>query len=323
MSKIGILLTNTGTPSAVTTKAVRQYLKEFLSDKRVVSLPMPLWLPILYGFILPFRPTKSAKLYKKIWQANGSPMRVIMQNLSQALEKQLQHILQIECHVAIGMNYGEPSIDTGFTQLYSKNVEKIITLPLFPQYSHVTTASTEDRLLASIKKYNIKVDFNFIKHYQDHPVYIDALAASVKQQWEATGQAHLLISFHGIPKKMAAKGDPYIQECEATANRLAGALKLSKNEWTLCYQSRFGYKKWLEPATHQVLKQLVQKNIRQVNIICPGFAVDCLETLEEIAIRAKHIFLAEGGESLQYIPALNDSRAQVDLLAAIVASHTC
>jgi ferrochelatase len=306
-NNFGILLTNTGTPDAPTTRAVRSYLREFLSDKRVVQLPRLIWLPILYGFVLTLRPSKSAKLYENIWTPQGSPMRVAMQSLRERLHAKLS------VPVEIGMNYGNPSIKSGISLLQNQGVDKIIVLPLFPQYSHTSTASSLDRVLAPHAICN--------KSYADHPDYIAALAASVRESWKTHGKSpHLLISFHGIPERFIKQGDPYQSECEITATLLAKSLQLSPSQWTLCYQSQFGYDKWLKPSTFDLLKTLPERGLRQVDVICPGFAVDCLETLEEIAIRGQEIFHQGGGKTLRYIPALNDTSAQVDLLATLALS---
>jgi ferrochelatase len=309
MSNTGILLTNTGTPDQPTTAAVRRYLREFLSDKRIVQLPRLIWLPILYGLVLPSRPKKSAALYQKIWTKDGSPMRTFMANISD----KLQRYLGDNTIVTVGMNYGNPSISAGLTYLQRQDVDKIIVLPLFPQYSHTSTASTFDRVTnANVLK---------ITSYADNADYINALATSVKQAWQMQGQQeHLLISFHGIPERFVAAGDPYESQCQTTAHLLAQTLALNPDQWTLCYQSQFGYDKWLKPSTQQLFLNLPQKGIKRINVICPGFSVDCLETLEEIAISGQEAFHTAGGEYLGYVPALNDSDVQVEMLAKMIQS---
>lgn len=308
--KSGILLTNTGTPSAPTPKAVRAYLREFLSDKRVVKIPRLIWLPILYGLVLPFRPKRSVKLYEKIWTAQGSPMRVFMQKIAVSLQNKLG------MPVEVGMNYGTPSIQQALKNLQDQQVEEIAVIPLFPQYSDTTTASSFDRVNHELKKAKPTPTLYFIKDYATNPNYIRALANTIQQHGIAE---HLLISFHGIPKRFVQSGDPYQQQCEQTANLLAQKLKLSKQQWTLCYQSQFGYDEWLKPSTQQLLTELPTQGVKNIAVVCPGFSVDCLETLEEIAIRGKEIFLEHGGESLRYIPALNDSDAQVEMLSVILS----
>lgn len=313
MTTIGVLLTNTGTPDEPNTKAVRRYLREFLSDKRIVKIPRLIWLPILYGLVLTTRPAKSAKLYQKIWTSQGSPMRYLMQQIRIMLEEHLNEHSDDIYIVELGMNYGNPSIQAGLDKLRKHKVEKIIILPLFPQYSDTSTGSTYDRI-------NVTENMLPIHDYTNHPAYIDALAHSIQRYWAEKGKPqHLLISFHGIPQRFVADGDPYASQCEQTADLLADALQLSQDQWTLCYQSQFGYDKWLQPATQKLFNELPQRGIKEVDVICPGFAVDCLETLEEIAISGQEIFLAAGGESLRYIPALNDSNEHIDMLSQIIA----
>lgn len=313
MRKTGILLTNTGTPDAPTISAVRRYLREFLSDRRVVQIPRLIWLPILYGLILPFRSSKSAKLYQKIWTKAGSPMRVIMQQLSSQLASRLNN------SVEIGMNYGNPSIPAALKKLCEDKVDNIVVIPLFPQYSHTSTGSSFDRIQTALTKHASIPTIRYIENYHDHPAYIRALADSVNEVWKQSGiQHHLLISFHGIPQRFAAQGDPYATQCERTAQLLAEALQLSSDQWTLCYQSQFGYDKWLKPSTQDLFEELPARGIKNIDIICPGFAVDCLETLEEIRIRGEESFKEAGGDTLRYISALNDSDSQLTLLEELI-----
>lgn len=315
--KVGILLTNTGTPDAPTPAAVRKYLREFLSDKRIVKLPRLIWLPILYGLILPLRPRRSAKLYQTIWTTDGSPMRVIMKKIQQALHDKLS------APVEIGMNYGTPSIKESLETLRSKQVDEIIILPLYPQESFTTTASSLDRVQQVTRQWDNPPNFTSIQRYADHPQYISALARVVQlASTKINHSRHLLMSFHGIPQSFVEGGDPYQKQCELTSRLLANELKLPENKWSLCYQSQFGYAKWLKPATFDLLAELPKQGITEVDIICPGFSVDCLETLEEIAIRGKEIFLDAGGQSFRYLPALNDSPEQINLLAHLSLSTT-
>ena len=315
--KIGVLLTNTGTPDAPTTSAVRRYLREFLSDPRVVKIPRIIWLPILYFFILTFRPRRSAALYQKIWAANESPMRTIMQKLTTKLEHKLN--ADINKNIEIGMNYGNPSIKDALEKLRSAHIDKLIVLPLYPQYSNTTTASTFDRVYTALHEWPALPAITMLRDYASHPEYISALAQSVQDFWREHGQTeHLLISFHGLPKRFAEAGDPYPQQCEQTAIKLAEALNLSDHQWTLCYQSQFGYDKWLQPSTQALLTELPLKNIRNIDVICPGFSIDCLETLDEIGKRGKKDFITAGGNSLRLIPALNDSDSHVSLLNNLI-----
>lgn len=316
--KIGILLTNTGTPEHPTPRAVRRYLKQFLSDKRVVKIPRAIWLPILYFLILPFRARQSAELYQKIWTEHGSPMRYLKQLLSQKLHTHLS-AQNPDVYVEVGMNYSTPSIHDALEKLKKHGIDELIVLPLYPQYSNTTTAASLDQVNAELAAWPALPAIKFIRDYATAPAYIEALAASVNTYWKQHGRhEHLLISFHGLPKRFADAGDPYPTRCEQTANLLAEALQLKKDEWTLCYQSQFGYDKWLTPSTQQLIKTLPTQGIKQIDVICPGFSIDCLETLEEIAKRGKQDFLAAGGTSLRMIPALNDSREHVVMLSEII-----
>lgn len=316
--RTGVLLTNTGTPDAPTTSAVRRYLREFLSDTRVVKIPRLIWLPILYGLILTRRPKKSAALYQKIWTDEGSPMRVIMQKLCDKLQNQFTAD-HASIYVAVGMNYGHPSIHEALNKLRAQNIDELIVLPLYPQYSNTTTASTFDRVCAALQDWPALPAITHCRDYATHPAYIAALAQSAREFWHQQDAAnHLLISFHGLPQRFATAGDPYPQQCEQTAALLAAALNLSNDQWTLCYQSQFGYDKWLKPSTQLLLEELPKRGIQHLDIICPGFSIDCLETLEEIAKRGKEDFIAAGGQDLRMIPALNDSDQQITLLTALI-----
>lgn len=324
--RIGVLLTNTGTPTAPTIPAVRQYLQAFLSDKNVVKLPRFIWLPILYGLVLTLRPPKTAALYQKIWTEEGSPMRVIMQKLAARLQN---HLADRGYNIAIelGMNYGAPSISQAIERLQTHYiVDEIIVLPLYPQYSTTTTASSlskVEKVLHHCAFLNDPTKQVFtITDYANHNAYIDSLAASILRQWTKEGRSqHLLISFHGIPERYTAAGDPYQKHCETTAHLLANALNLPATGWTLCYQSRFGYDKWLKPALADVLIALPKQNITEVDVVCPGFPVDCLETLEEIAIRGKEMYLKQGGKKLRYLPALNDSDDHLAMFTSILNDY--
>ncbi len=321
MKKIGILLTNTGTPEHPTPKAVRRYLKEFLSDKRVVKIPRFIWLPILYFVILPFRARQSAELYRNIWTEQGSPMRYLKQRLSAKLQQHLTSNMP-GIYIESGMNYGTPSIKEALHKLQKENIDELVVLPLYPQYSNTTTASSFDQVASILQKWPALPHVKLIRDYADQPAYIQTLAASVKAFWQAEGQhEHLLISFHGLPERFTNAGDPYKNQCEQTASLLAAALQLTQDQWTLCYQSKFGYDKWLQPSTQTLLDTLPAQGIKQIDVICPGFSIDCLETLEEIAKRGKEDFLAAGGTSLRLIPALNDSQSHIDMLSEILSEH--
>lgn len=321
MNKIGVLLTNTGTPDAPTPKAVRRYLKEFLSDKRIVQIPRVIWLPLLYGFILTLRPRWSAKMYQKIWTPEGSPLRVNMQKLPPLLQSALAKKNAAQFAIEIGMNYGNPTIHQALENLRQKDVDKILVLPLYPQYSNVTTASSLDRVKKGMKNWQA-APLSAIEDYADNPNYIRAVASSIQSKWlhEGTPQ-HLLISFHGIPERCIEKGDPYKTRCERTAQLIAKEMKLPDEKWTLCFQSRFGYAKWLKPSTQILLAELPARELKEIDVVCPGFPVDCLETLEEIALRGEETFFAAGGKSLRYIPALNDGEMHIEMLAGLILNH--
>lgn len=316
--KTGVLLTNTGTPDAPDAKSVRRYLREFLSDKRVVKIPRVIWLPILHGLILPFRSRKSAALYENIWTSEGAPMRNSMHKLRDLLQEQLQTDFCIE----VGMNYGNPSMQTALEKLRAHNIDQLIVLPLFPQYSNSTTASSFDRVTQQIKQWPALPPFNFIHNYADNPQYIKTLAQSAIQFWNLHHKPeHLLISFHGLPKRFVDAGDPYAQQCDTTARLLAESLDLNPEQWTLSYQSQFGYDKWLQPSTQQLLTALPNRGIQHLDVICPGFSMDCLETLEEIAMRGEEAFLEAGGKRLRLIPALNESSGHMELLKNIILQN--
>lgn len=306
--KTGILLSNIGTPDAPTPTAVRRYLQEFLTDQRVVELPRCIWWPILYGYILRVRPSQSAQLYQKIWLEQGSPLLYY----SQELASQLQQKLQLP--VVLGMRYGQPSIKSGLEKLRAQQVERILVLPLFPQYSNTTTASAFAAVNAVLETWSELPQLVFINHYAQNSFYLQALCQSI----QLSPDEHLLFSFHGIPERYAAKGDPYPRHCYETAAKVANLLNLENNRWSVAFQSRLGRAKWLAPYTDDVLKSLPQRGIKQLKVICPGFAVDCLETLEEIALRGQEQFMHAGGEKFTYIPALNAEAIHVNVLQTIL-----
>jgi ferrochelatase len=308
----GVLLTNIGTPQAPTPIAVRNYLKKFLSDPRVVECPRIVWWPILYGIILPFRSKSSARLYQQIWTKEGSPLLLH----SQKIAAKLQTYLQIP--VELGMQYSKPSIPSALKKLQANKVSRIIVLPLYPQYSATTTASTFDRIAATLKKWRQLPEINMINDYSSEPHYIKAICHSIQKAWAVQGKNYLLFSFHGIPKRYINAGDPYSERCHHTAHLIADALQLQSTEWSVAFQSRLGRAKWLTPYTNELLQSLPQQGIKNLHVVCPGFAADCLETLEEIAIRGKEQFLKAGGKSFYYIPALNDSDEHIAALAEII-----
>lgn len=307
-NKLGVLLVNLGTPAAPTTAAVKAYLQEFLSDPYVVRLPQILWQPLLRTIILPLRSKRVAKNYQVIWTAQGSPLRVITAQIASELQKTLN------IPVAIAMRYGEPSIKEGIKLLQQQEVDEYIILPLFPQYSTATTASIVDK----IEQMNLS-KVKCISDYYNDPAYINLLATQVQQYRQIHGESQrLLIAFHGLPKKFILDGDPYEQQCVTTARLLAQALALKSEQWQLCYQSRFGKAAWLQPYMIDVLNTLPREGITSVDIISPGFAADCLETLEELAIQNQRIFMQAGGQTYHYIPALNAQAGHISCLANIV-----
>ncbi len=321
---VGVLLTNLGTPDAPTRPALRRYLGEFLDDPRVVDLPRPLWWPILHGVILNIRPSRSARLYRKVWTDHGSPLLATGLQQRQALESLLRRRHGEQVSVALAMRYGNPSIGRGLQQLHEANCRHVLVLPLYPQYSSTTTASTLDALAKALKSSRDMPEIRFVRDYHDDPAYIRALAASIREAWEKDGEPdRLLISFHGIPVRYWKTGDPYPDQCRRTATLLAGELGLAEARWQLCFQSRFGREEWVRPYTDQTLIQLAGNGVRHVDVICPGFAGDCLETLEEIAMQNRNIFLQSGGEKFRYIPALNIREDHITALADVTDRHCC
>lgn len=319
--KTGILLVNLGTPDEPTASAVRHYLQEFLSDPRVVELPRLLWLPLLYGIIVPLRLRRTLKNYQKIWTNSGSPLSVNSRNLAHALANNLQeHHYNTE--IAVAMRYGKPSIAAELRNLRQHQCEKIIILPLFPQYSSTTTASVFDAVSAELQHWRVIPELTMLTNYARHPAYIAALAQSVQNYWQQHQPSeHLLISFHGLPKRNITAGDPYQDQCMDTAKRLAEKLNLPHNKYTVVFQSRFGAAEWLQPYCDKTLMKLPKEGIKTVDVVCPGFAVDCLETLEEMAKTNAELFHAAGGKQFRYIPALNDSQLHQDMLVEIVSGY--
>jgi len=319
--RIGILLNNLGTPDEPTPAAVRRYLAEFLSDKRVIEKPAWIWKIILYGIILNIRPAKAAKAYQKVWTDKGSPLLAI----SVAQAKQLQKTLdpdQQSIFVELAMRYGNPSISQAMHALKQKNVDRIIVLPLYPQYSATTTASTYDAVSAVIHQWRDIPSIDFVGAYYHHPEYIRVLADSIRHYWESQGKSErLLMSFHGLPEAYVNAGDPYQKQCLASAQLLADELDLTADDWICAFQSRFGVEQWIKPYTDKTLEQWAQQGLKSVDVVCPGFPADCLETLEEMAMENRDVFLQEGGDSYQFIPCLNDQQDHIDFLATLVKEH--
>jgi len=320
---LGVLVVNLGTPDDPSPGAVRRYLRQFLSDQRVVEIPRPIWLMILYGFILPFRPKRSAEAYSKIWTEDGSPLLRISEDIARSLQDKLKQRFSGPVHAVLGMSYGKPSIPDALQKLYDEGARRIVLLPLYPQYSGTTTASVFDAVTTELSKRRWVPELRFINHYHDAPGYIAALAASVRDYWDRNGRGdRLLLSFHGVPKQTLLKGDPYHCQCQKTARLLADALELSGAQCIVAFQSRLGKAEWLKPYADETIAELGRGGLERLDVLCPGFAADCLETLEETAMQNREIFREAGGGDLHYIPALNARDDHVDFLARLVEKHS-
>lgn len=320
-AQTAVVLVNLGTPDAPTPSAVRRYLREFLSDPRVVEVPRLIWMMILYCIILPFRSSQSAKKYAAIWSKDGSPLRVHTEKQALLLRGFLgdrgHHV-----NVTHAMRYGKPSLSEVLARLKLEGVDRVLILPAYPQYSATTTASIYDAVFAHYAKVRNLPELRFVKHYHDHETYLDALQKSVLAHWERHGQSEkLVMSFHGLPKRNLLLGDPYFCECQKTARLLASRLGLSEDQYAVTFQSRLGRAEWLQPYTAPTLKQMGQQGVKRVDVICPGFTSDCLETLEEIAIEARQDFMSAGGKEFHYIPCLNESADWMRALAEIAEQH--
>jgi len=319
----GVLLTNLGSPAAPTTRAVRAYLREFLADRRVVDLPRLRWWLIRHLFVLPFRPRRSARLYRRIWTAEGSPLSVTTHRIGQGLAARIGGAAGANTPILVAMRYGSPSIAEGLETLTRDGCSRILVLPLYPQYSTTTTASTCDAVDDALRRSSSVPEIRIIRSYHDHPAYLTALQASIRNFWEVNGPApRLLMSFHGIPRRYADGGDPYPMHCAATARALAARLKLAPGQWHMAYQSRFGSEPWLQPALDDRLARWGGSGVDGVDVVCPGFAADCIETLEEVAMTNRERFETAGGRGYRYIPALNDGWEHITALTEIVADHT-
>ncbi|MGI9310156.1 MAG: ferrochelatase [bacterium] len=344
--RIGVLLINLGTPDACTRAAVRRYLREFLSDPRVVEMPRALWWPILHGFILTTRPRKTAAAYAKVWRADGSPLLTIARRQERKLRDEFAREFGVSTvnmtdatnaanatnathttsavQVELAMRYGNPSVGAALAKLRRAGARKLLVLPLYPQYCAATTASAFDAVAAELARWRRVPAMRFIANYHDRRGYIEALAASVRDHRRVhndDGDAVLVMSFHGIPQQCFDAGDPYHCECHKTARLLAEELELSEREWRIGFQSRFGPKRWLRPYTDEVLAELARDGARAVQVICPGFSADCLETLEEIALRSREVFLCAGGERFACIPCLNDRDDHIAALHDLIADN--
>lgn len=319
-----VMLVNLGTPEAPTPSAVRKYLAEFLWDRRVVDLARPLWWLILNGIILRLRPGRVAKNYQKVWTEEGSPLLAIGKQQQKALQKRLSEEFNEDIPVYLAMTYGSPSMEEVGREMRKTGAERLLVLPLYPQYSATTTAAVFDRLATSLKPCPHLPEIRFIRDYHQHPAYIRALAQSVRESWKQEGQEpeKLVMSFHGIPQRYADQGDPYPQQCQNTGVLLARELGLQDDQWLLTYQSRFGREPWLQPYTDFTLAELGQQQIRSLSVICPGFSADCLETLEEIEEENREIYEEAGGKNFVYIPALNSGPEHIQVFYELVQQHS-
>ncbi|MGU3413247.1 ferrochelatase [Enterobacteriaceae bacterium C34A] len=316
-TKTGILLANLGTPDAPTPEAVKRYLRQFLSDSRVVDTPRALWWPLLRGVILPLRSPRVAKLYQSVWMEEGSPLMVYSRRQQAALAKRLP-----DTPVALGMSYGSPSLESAVEELLAQDVDHIVVLPLYPQYSCSTVAAVWDELARILAKRRRIPGVSFIRDYADDSDYIQALASSVKASFAEHGEPDvLLLSYHGIPQRYADEGDDYSQRCRDTTRELVSALGISHDKVMMTFQSRFGREPWLTPYTDETLKMLGEKGVQHVQVMCPGFSADCLETLEEIAVQNKEFFLEAGGKKYEYIPALNANAEHIEMMVNLTAPY--
>jgi ferrochelatase len=307
----GVLLANLGTPEAPERGPVGRFLREFLSDPRVVDLPRLLWLPLLNGVIIPVRSGRSAKAYREIWWDEGSPLLV----LTERLAERLRGLFDDDTVVEVGMRYGEPSILDGLQRLREAGVDRLSVVPLYPQFSHTTTSSIFDAVDAALERLNWRPRQRRVQDYHDHPVWVRAVAESIRQfQAEHGTPERLLFSLHGIPQRYVRQGDPYQAQCMRSVRSITDRLGLDAGQWLLTFQSRVGREPWLQPYTDETLEELARSGVRHVQVVCPGFAVDCLETLEEIAMQNRELFEENGGEKLEYVPALNDSGAHARLM---------
>jgi protoporphyrin/coproporphyrin ferrochelatase len=321
-TRIGVLLVNLGTPDSPGYFAVQRYLREFLSDRRVIDTPRAVWLPLLYGVVLPFRPFKTARNYRKIWMPEGSPLAVYSQRLANKIAAALRHSCGAAVQTQLAMTYGNPSIENAIKDFAQTGIDKLLVLPLYPQYCSSTTGSVFDAMHRGLQRWRWLPETRFINDYYADRGYIDALTAQILKHWSASGErSHLLFSYHGIPASYVTAGDPYQHQAEETTRRVVAQLGLSNDQWSHCYQSRFGRVEWLTPYTIDTIRDLAARGVRMLDVVSPSFAVDCLETLEEIAVEYRDKFAQFGGERLSLVPGLNDDAQHVGALTAILMNR--
>lgn len=320
--RIGVLLVNSGTPDSTSTADVRRFLGRLLGDPRVVEVPRLIWLPILHGIILRTRPFRSARKYRSIWTKQGSPLLVHSSALRERAQQALRHRVLAPIAIETGMLYSSPSVDTALERLRDAGVRRVLVVPMFPQYSAVTAAATFDQVARVLKRWRWIPEMRFVNEYHEHPAYVAAVADSVRRHFEAHGRPqHLVMSYHGIPEKYFEKGDPYYCKCQKSSRLIAEELGLAEGSWSVTFQSRYGPGKWLKPYTDETIRDLPKRGVREVAVVCPGFAADCLETLEEIAMEARDLFIDAGGTRFDYIPALNANPLHAEMFADIVSQH--
>lgn len=316
-----MVLVNLGTPTAPNASALRTYLREFLSDPRVIELPRALWLPILYGVILPLRSGRSAAAYRRVWMAEGSPLRVLSERLTAGVAAHLG-VSTPDVVVRLAMRYGQPSVANVLRELRDAGLRRVIVLPLYPQYSASTAASVFDAVVDELRTWRRVPELRFIADYHAEPGWAESVAESIRKHWATHPRGDkLLFSFHGIPQRYVRNGDPYEDQCRASAAAIVAQLGLPDDAWQLCFQSRVGREPWLQPYTDETVMALGKAGVKSLDVVCPGFAVDCLETLEEIAMQNAEFFEEAGGEHLRYIPALNDAPGHVATLARLIRRH--
>jgi len=322
---IGVLLANVGTPAAPTPKALRRYLRQFLSDQRIAELPRWKWLPILYLFVLTTRPRRVAKLYRSIWTDDGSPLLAIGRRQAAGIEQRLNRARsgsEPVFHVTLGMRYGEPSIPSALAELRQRGCGRILFFPLFPQYSAATTASAIDVLAAELRRWRWVPEVRTINHYHDDPGFLRSLAASIRETWRNGEPERLVLSYHGVPQRYIENGDPYQRQCFETTRLLVRELGIDEDRVVSTFQSQFGRELWIGPKTDALMRELPAAGQTSIDVACPGFSADCIETLEEIEVENRGYFEEAGGKAFRYIPCLNDRADHLDALTDLVLRNT-